>query len=221
MIEKEWDLVLQDEFIKEYYKALEAFLEHEYNQYQIFPKREEIFSAFKATPLSKVKVVILGQDPYHDINQAHGMSFSIQREQQKIPPSLVNIYKEVISDLNLEMPNHGNLSYWAEQGVLLLNTVLTVRAHEAHSHKGKGWEEFTNAVISILNKEDRPIVFLLWGKPALKAQKLLNNKKHLVLYTAHPSPLSSYRGFFGCKHFSKTNDFLITHNILPIDWQIT
>ena len=171
------------------------------------------------TPLSQVKVVILGQDPYHEEHQAQGMCFSVEQHQE-IPPSLVNIYKELQDDLGCYIPNNGYLKKWADQGVLLLNTVLTVRAHQANSHQGKGWEMFTDAVIQAVNEQDRPIVYLLWGRPAQTKIPMLTNPKHLVLTAPHPSPLSAYRGFFGCKHFSQTNEFLQSHGMEPIDWQI-
>ncbi|WP_027438255.1 uracil-DNA glycosylase [Lachnospira multipara] len=215
-----WKSRLDDEFKKDYYLKLEDFINHEYENEEIFPTRENLFTALNLTDISEVKVVILGQDPYHDVNQAHGLSFSVPQSQKKIPPSLKNIYKELESDCNCYIPNNGNLTKWANQGVLLLNTVLTVRAHKPASHKGKGWEKFTDRIIEELNKEDRPIVFLLWGNPAKEKLKMLNNSKHLVLCAAHPSPLSAYRGFFGCKHFSKTNEFLINNKLSPIDWQI-
>ena len=185
----------------------------------IYPKADDIFNAFHLTPLKNVKVVILGQDPYHNVGQAHGLCFSVQ-PQVDIPPSLVNIYQELKEDLGCYIPNHGYLVKWAENGVLLLNTVLTVRAHQANSHQGIGWEQFTDAVIQAVNAEDRPIVFLLWGRPAQAKKKMLTNPNHLVLEAPHPSPLSAYRGFFGCKHFSKTNAFLQEHGIEPVDWQI-
>ena len=162
----------------------------------------------------------MGQDPYHNENQAHGLSFSVPTSQRKIPPSLVNIYKELHDDVGTYIPNNGNLIKWAKQGVLMLNTILTVRAHAAFSHQGKGWEQFTDAIIKIINDTDRPIVFMLWGSAAIAKKKMLNNPKHLILTTVHPSPLSAYRGFFGCKHFSKANKFLTDNNISPIDWQI-
>jgi uracil-DNA glycosylase len=191
----------------------------EYQTQQIFPEADDIFNAFHMTPLKNVKVVILGQDPYHNIGQAHGLSFSV-KPGIEAPPSLVNIYKELEDDLGCYIPNNGYLVKWADQGVLLLNTVLTVRAHQANSHRGIGWEEFTDAVIRILDKEDRPIVFLLWGRPAQNKRSMLHNPNHLILTAPHPSPLSAYRGFFGCKHFSKTNQFLEQHGLTPIDWQI-
>ena len=166
-----------------------------------------------------MKVLILGQDPYHNEHQAHGLCFSVMKDQE-IPPSLVNIYTELQNDLGCYIPNNGYLVKWADQGVLLLNTVLTVRAHQANSHQGKGWEYFTDAIIKAVNEQDRPIVYMLWGKPAQSKRSMLNNPKHLVLTAPHPSPLSAYRGFFGCKHFSKANDFLVKNGSIPIDWQI-
>lgn len=218
-IENDWKDALQDEFAKPYYKELFKKVIEEYNTRQIFPEPDDLFNAFHYTPLASVKVVILGQDPYHNVGQAHGLCFSVKKGVD-VPPSLVNIYKELHDDLGCTIPNHGNLEKWAKQGVLLLNTVLTVRAHEANSHKGMGWEQFTDAAIRILNEEDKPIVFLLWGSPAQQKGAILNNKKHLVLRSPHPSPLSAYRGFFGSKPFSKANDFLVANNIEPIDWQI-
>ena len=215
----DWEEALRGEFKKPYYKELYYFIKNEYETKQIFPPFEDLFSAFHFTALKDVKVVILGQDPYHNDGQAHGLSFSVKPE-VAIPPSLLNIYKELQADLGTYIPDHGYLLKWATQGVFLLNAVLTVRAHNAASHSNKGWEKFTDAVIEILNKEDRPIVFLLWGRFAKEKAKMLNNPKHLVLTAAHPSPLSAYNGFFACKHFSKTNEFLTKNNIEPIDWQI-
>ncbi len=215
----EWQAALSPEFRKPYYRRLRETVVKEYGSHRIFPPKDEIFTAMHLTPLSKVKVVILGQDPYHEPGQAQGMCFSVP-EGVKIPPSLVNIYQELHDDLGCDIPQHGNLRAWAEQGVLLLNTVLTVRAHEAFSHRGIGWEQFTDAIIDILNKEDRPMVFLLWGSPAQKKAQMLNNPKHLILKAPHPSPLSAYRGFFGCRHFSKCNEYLTGHGEEPIDWQI-
>ena len=215
----EWEEALKGEFKKPYYKELYYFIKNEYETKQIFPPFEDLFSAFHFTALKDVKVVILGQDPYHNDGQAHGLSFSVKPE-VAIPPSLLNIYKELQADLGTYIPDNGYLLKWAKQGVFLLNAVLTVRAHNAASHSNKGWEKFTDAVIEILNKEDRPIVFLLWGRFAKEKAKMLNNPKHLVLTAAHPSPLSAYNGFFACKHFSKTNEFLTKNNIEPIDWQI-
>ena len=204
---------------KEYFKRLAEFVNYEYKHYTVYPPKDSIFSALKACELENIKVVILGQDPYHNENQAHGMCFSVPTSQKEIPPSLINIYKELNSDLGCYIPNNGYLKKWADQGVLLLNTVLTVRAHNANSHAGRGWEIFTDKVFETLNKSDQPLVFLLWGKPAQSKIKLLNNPKHLILTAPHPSPLSSYRGFFGCKHFSKANNYLEKHNLTPIDWQ--
>ena len=218
-ISNDWLEALRPEFKKEYYKKLYLKVNEEYKTQKIFPAGEDLFNAFHFTPLSKVKVVILGQDPYHNDGQAHGLCFSVKKGVE-IPPSLVNIYKELQDDLGCTIPDHGYLKKWADQGVLLLNTVLTVRAHEANSHKGIGWEEFTDAAIRILNEQDRPIVFMLWGGPARAKKEMLNNPKHLILEAPHPSPLSAYRGFFGCRHFSKCNAFLIMNGLDPIDWQI-
>ena len=218
-IDNDWLPVLAGEYKKPYYRELYKFVTEEYNTHLIFPKADDIFNAFHLTPLNRVKAVILGQDPYHGDGQAHGLSFSVQ-DNVDIPPSLVNIYKELHNDLGLYIPDNGNLTKWAEEGVLLLNTVLTVRAHNPASHQGHGWEEFTDAVIRAVNDLDRPVVFILWGSPARAKKKLLTNPKHLVLEAPHPSPLSSYRGFFGSRPFSKTNEFLLRHGIEPIDWQI-
>lgn len=215
----DWLEALQGEFKKPYYKTLFETVKKEYQTRKIFPPADQIFEAYHRTPLDKVKVVILGQDPYHGDGQAHGMCFSV-RPEVEIPPSLVNIYKELESDLGCKIPNHGYLEKWAKQGVLLLNTVLTVRAHEANSHRNIGWEEFTDATIRVLNQQDRPIVFILWGKPAQTKKKMLTNPKHLVLEAPHPSPLSAYRGFFGSRPFSQTNAFLEKNGVEPIDWQI-
>ena len=219
-IENDWLLPLGAEFKKPYYKELYFKLKEEYQTHVIYPPAEDIFNAFHHTPLSRVKVVILGQDPYHEPNQAHGLCFSV-RKGVEIPPSLKNIYQELHDDVGFVIPDHGDLTKWADEGVLLLNNVLTVRAHAAYSHASLGWEQFTDAVIRILNEQDRPIVFLLWGKPAQTKAKTLNNPHHLILKCPHPSPLSAYRGFFGCHHFSKTNAFLTGHGLTPVDWQIT
>lgn len=218
-IENDWLEAIGEEFKKDYYKNLYNFVKEEYSTHVIYPNADDIFNAFHFTPLSDVKVVILGQDPYHNVNQAHGLCFSVKPEVD-IPPSLVNIYKELEDDLGCSIPNHGYLKKWADQGVLLLNTVLTVRAHQAASHQGKGWETFTDAVIQAVNEQDRPIVFILWGKPAQTKKKMLTNPKHLILEAPHPSPLSAYRGFFGSKPFSKTNEYLKENGLEPIDWQI-
>ena len=215
----EWLEALKGEFKEPYYKKLFQTVNEEYRTQRIFPPADDIFNAFHYTPLGKVKVVIFGQDPYHGENQAHGLCFSV-KPGVEIPPSLVNIYKELNTDLGCEIPNNGYLIKWAKQGVLMLNTVLTVRAHTPNSHRGKGWEEFTDAAIRALNKQDRPIVFILWGRPAQTKKRMLSNPKHLILKAPHPSPLSAYRGFFGCKHFSQTNEFLEKNGIEPIDWQI-
>lgn len=219
-IENDWLPALKPEFAKPYYKELYDFVKEEYSSRTIFPPIDDIFNAFNFTPLSEVKVLLLGQDPYHGEHQAHGLSFSVLPEQKDIPPSLQNIYKELKDDLGCEIPNNGYLKKWADQGVLLLNTVLTVRAHQANSHQGKGWEKFTNAVIQAVNAQDRPIVYFLWGKPAQSKASMLNNPKHLILKAPHPSPLSAFRGFFGCKHFSQANAFLEANGVAPIDWQI-
>ena len=218
-ISNDWLSPLKEEFGKEYYKKLYQTVNEEYKTHVIYPPADDLFNAFHFTPLHEVKVVILGQDPYHNEGQAHGLCFSVQKGVE-IPPSLLNIYKELQDDLNCTMPSSGYLKKWADQGVLLLNTVLTVRAHEANSHKGIGWEEFTDAAIRILNEQDRPIVFMLWGSNAREKKKMLNNPKHLILEAPHPSPLSAYRGFFGCRHFSNCNAFLIKNGLDPIDWQI-
>lgn len=218
-INNDWLEALNEEFGKPYYKKLFETVTREYQTQQIFPPADDIFNAFHLTPLADVKVVILGQDPYHGDGQAHGLSFSVKPGIQ-IPPSLVNIYQELHDDLGCRIPNHGYLTKWADQGVLMLNTVLTVRAHQANSHRGIGWEEFTDAAIRVLNAQDRPMVFILWGRPAQMKKRMLDNPKHLILESPHPSPLSSYRGFFGSRPFSKTNQFLREHGVKEIDWQI-
>lgn len=220
MIDNDWLSAIQGEFKKPYYKDLFQFVKDEYSRTVIYPPSEDIFNALHLTPLGKVKVLILGQDPYHNENQAHGLSFSVPLSQKEIPPSLQNIYQELHDDLGCEIPDNGYLEKWAKQGVLLLNTVLTVRAHQANSHKGHGWEQFTDAIIQAVNAQDRPIVYLLWGKPAQSKMPMLTNPKHLILQAPHPSPLSAYRGFFGCKHFSRANAFLEANGESPIDWQI-
>lgn len=220
MIQNDWLDYLQDEFKKDYYKELYTFVKSEYGKTVVYPPADDIFNAFHFTPLSRVKVLLLGQDPYHNENQAHGMSFSVLPSQPEIPPSLQNIYKELNEDCGCYIPNNGYLKKWADQGVLLLNTVLTVRAHQANSHQGQGWEKFTDAVINAVNAQDRPIVYLLWGRPAQSKIPMLTNPKHLILKAPHPSPLSAYRGFFCCKHFSQANEFLEANGVEPIDWQI-
>ena len=218
-ITNDWQQPLEVEFKKPYYKDLYKKVLEEYRSRQIFPNPDDIFNAFHLTPLKDVKVVILGQDPYHNDGQAHGLCFSVKPDVE-VPPSLVNIYKELQDDLGCSIPNNGYLVKWAKQGVLMLNTVLTVRAHQANSHRGIGWEQFTDAVIRAVDAQDRPIVFLLWGRPAQMKKSMLHNPKHLILEAPHPSPLSAYRGFFGCKHFSQTNAFLEKNGLAPIDWQI-
>lgn len=220
MIENDWLDCVQEEFKKPYYRELYQFVKQEYNTRVIYPPADDIFNAFHLTPLSKVKVLILGQDPYHGEHQAHGLCFSVLPDQPELPPSLQNIYKELQDDLGCYIPNNGYLKKWAEQGVLMLNTVLTVRAHQAGSHQNKGWEKFTDAIIEAVNAQERPIVYLLWGRPAQSKIPMLTNPKHLILKAPHPSPLSAYRGFFGCKHFSQTNEFLKKNGVEPIDWQI-
>ena len=218
-ISNDWLEPLSAEFKKPYYARLYQTVKEEYKTRQVFPDAKDIFSAFELTPFHQVKVVILGQDPYHNIGQAHGLCFSV-KPGVEIPPSLVNIYQELHDDLGCYIPNNGYLTKWAKQGVLLLNTVLTVRVHAANSHRGIGWEEFTDAAIKALNKLDQPIVFILWGRPAQNKKPMLTNPNHLILEAPHPSPLSAYRGFFGSRPFSKTNEFLKAHGIEPIDWQI-
>ena len=208
MISNDWLPAVSEEFKKPYYRTLYSYVKEEYNKTTVYPPADDIFNAFHFTPLSKVKVLLLGQDPYHNVNQAHGLSFSVLPSQKDIPPSLQNIYQELHDDLGCFIPNNGYLKKWADQGVLLLNTVLTVRAHQANSHQGKGWEKFTDAVIQAVNAQDRPIVYFLWGRPAQSKMSMLDNPKHLILKAPHPSPLSAYRGFFGCKHFSQANLYI-------------
>ena len=219
-ISGDWLPVLQEEFRKPYYKQLYEFVKSEYSTRTIYPPAGDIFNALHLTPLKDVRVVILGQDPYHGEHQAHGLCFSVLPDQPDIPPSLVNIFRELHDDLGCRMPDNGCLVHWAEQGVLLLNTVLTVRAHQPASHQNKGWEQFTDAIIHAVSEQDRPIVFMLWGSQAQTKAPMLRNPKHLILRAPHPSPLSAYRGFFGCGHFSKCNEFLVQHGAAPIDWQI-
>lgn len=216
--DNDWDELLIEEFKKEYYLKLREFLKKEYAESTIYPDMYDIFNAFKYTPYKDIKVVILGQDPYHNEKQAHGLAFSVQKGIQP-PPSLCNIYKELNNDIGFEIPNHGCLVEWAKKGVFLLNTALTVRAHQANSHKGMGWEIFTDNVIKLINEKATPTVFLLWGGNARRKATLLNNPKHLVLQAPHPSPLSAYQGFFGCKHFSKAQEFLKEKGI-DLDWSL-
>ncbi len=218
-IGNDWDEVLGSEFEKEYYKRLMKFLEEERQDNTIYPPEEDVFNALKFSPYNNTKVVILGQDPYHEPGQAHGLCFSVNKG-VKIPPSLVNIYKEMQNDMGIIQPNHGYLAYWAYQGVLLLNTVLTVRRGEANSHKGKGWEKFTDRIVELLNQREKPMVFILWGANAKSKQALITNKDHMILSGAHPSPLSAFNGFFGGGYFSKANRFLELTGQEPIDWQL-
>ena len=219
MIGNDWDKYLKSEYDKEYFINLKHFISNEYKTKIVYPKMSEIFNAFEKTPFENVKVVILGQDPYHGEKEAEGLSFSVKVGIQK-PPSLINIFSELKDDLGIDPPNHGSLVSWAEQGVLLLNSTLTVLKDTPKSHSNKGWEIFTDEVIRIINNKNTPVVFILWGSDARSKKYLITNKKHLIIESAHPSPLSAYRGFFGSKPFSKTNNFLISNNIKPIDWKI-
>ena len=219
MIGNDWDNILKDEFNKDYFKKLMLTVRDEYNKKIIFPRKDEVFKAFRYTPYQNVKVVILGQDPYHGDGEAEGLSFSVPKN-IKIPPSLINIYKELHNDLGITPPNHGNLSSWAKEGVLLLNSVLTVIKDHAASHEGLGWETFTDNVIKLINEKDTPVVFILWGRFARSKKKLIDNPIHLVIESTHPSPLSAYNGFFNSHPFSKTNDYLISKGIRPINWEI-
>ncbi|MDR0957103.1 MAG: uracil-DNA glycosylase [Candidatus Nomurabacteria bacterium] len=211
-----WKKYLDAEFTKPYFQKLSDFLKQEYATKTIFPPKQQVFSAF-TTDLNKIKVVIIGQDPYHGTGQAHGLAFSVNNG-VAIPPSLVNIFKEIHEDTGAPIPDNGNLRRWADQGVLLLNNTLTVEAHQAGSHRGRGWEEFTNAMIQILNDERNGLVFMLWGRDARSKKTLIDGSRHLVLEAAHPSPLSAYNGFFGCRHFSKANAYLILNGQSPIQW---
>ncbi len=219
ILKNDWNDLLENEFHKQYYLTLREFLKNEYARKQVFPNMHDIFNALHYTSYKNTKVVILGQDPYHGVNEAHGLCFSVKPE-TSIPPSLVNIYKELNSDLGCYIPNHGCLTKWAEQGVLLLNSVLTVRADTPNSHKGKGWEQFTDKIISLLNDRESPIVFILWGNNARTKKILITSPRHFIVESAHPSPLSAHKGFFGTKPFSKTNNFLKSVGQTPIDWQI-
>lgn len=218
-IGNKWDEVLDGEFEKEYYQKLRQFLIEEYRARTIYPGMHDMFNALKYTSYEDVKVVILGQDPYHEPGQAHGMSFSVMKG-VKQPPSLVNIFKEMKDDLGIDPPDHGYLLKWAQEGVLLLNTCLTVREHQANSHKGKGWEIFTDRIIELLNEREKPIVFILWGANAKSKAQLITGKQHLILTGAHPSPFSAYNGFFGGKYFSRANEFLTEKGEGPIDWDL-
>ena len=219
ILQNDWAPLLEREFSKVYYQQLRQFLKNEYEANTIFPQMNDVFNALHYTPFAEVKVVILGQDPYHGPNQAHGLSFSVQSG-VKQPPSLVNIFKELQDDLGITPPNHGCLIDWAKQGVLLLNTVLTVRAGQAHSHRNKGWEHFTDKVITTLNKKSHPVVYILWGNAAQKKKALIDTTKHYIIKAPHPSPLSAYRGFFGSKPFSKTNEHLRNESLKEINWEI-
>lgn len=216
IMHESWKPYLNVEFAKPYFQGLSEFLKQEYASRTIFPPKQQVFSAFTAN-LDDVKVVIIGQDPYHGPRQAHGLAFSVQKS-VATPPSLVNIFKEIHDDTGAEIPDNGNLQRWADQGVLLLNNTLTVEAHKAGSHRGKGWEEFTDAMIQVLNEERENLLFLLWGRDARSKKSLIDSDKHLILEAAHPSPLSAHNGFFGCRHFSKTNAYLIMNEKTPIDW---
>lgn len=217
ILHNDWQDILKDEWEKDYYLQLREFLKKEYENETIYPHMDDIYNALHYTPFSKVKVVIIGQDPYHGPNQAHGLSFSVQKG-VPLPPSLKNIFKELESDLHIPMPDHGNLTNWAKQGVLLLNDVLTVRQGAAHSHRKQGWEHLTNKIIQSLNEKDTPVVYLLWGKAAQNKEKLIDTTKHKMIKSVHPSPLSAYRGFFGSKPFSKTNDLLKATGQEEINW---
>lgn len=218
-LNNDWDAKLKEEFEKPYYQALRQFLIQEYNNYTVYPPKEDLFNALRVTSFADTKVVILGQDPYHGPNQAHGMAFSVNPGIQT-PPSLQNIYKELQESLGCFIPDNGYLMHWAQQGVLLLNTVLTVRAGTPQSHQNQGWEQLTDRIIQLLNEKDETVIFLLWGTPAKKKQSLITNPKHVVLTAVHPSPLSAYRGFFGCGHFKKVNEILENQGRASIDWQI-
>lgn len=219
MIGNDWDIVLKEEFKKDYFYKLLKFVQLEYTKKTIFPSKKEVFKAFRYTPYKNVKVVILGQDPYHGVGEAEGLCFSVPKGIKK-PPSLNNIFKELNTDLGCSIPDNGSLVSWAKQGVLLLNTVLTVVKDQAASHKDIGWEVFTDEVIKKINIKDEPVVFILWGSYARSKKKFITNPKHLIIESAHPSPLSAYNGFFGSKPFSKTNNFLQQNNLQPINWQI-
>ncbi|WP_273323595.1 uracil-DNA glycosylase [Vallitalea guaymasensis] len=219
IFENDWQELLNDEFDKEYYKKLRHQLKNEYNNYTIYPDMYDIFNALHYTSYEDVKVVILGQDPYHGPNQAHGLSFSVKKG-VRIPPSLVNIYKELNNDLGCKIPSHGNLTKWAKQGILLLNASLTVRASKPSSHSKIGWQIFTDKIISLLNQREEPVVFILWGNYAISKEKLITSDRHYIIKSVHPSPLSASRGFFGSKPFSKANEFLKSINKEEIDWQI-
>lgn len=219
-LQNDWGALLKEEFQKPYFIKLQKFLMKEYETHTIYPEEKDIFNALHYTPFHQVKVVILGQDPYHGQGQAHGLSFSVKRH-VSIPPSLKNIYKELHNDVGCNIPHHGHLVEWAKQGVLMLNTVLTVREGEAHSHRGKGWETLTDTIISTISEQKEHVVFILWGKPAQEKTKLIDTQKHKVIKSSHPSPLAARKGFFESKPFSRTNAYLLKNGIQPIDWQIS
>ncbi|MDO4593875.1 MAG: uracil-DNA glycosylase [Tissierellia bacterium] len=214
-----WDKLLEKEWQMSYYKTLRKLLIEEYKKYKIYPEMNDIFNALKYVSYEDCKVVILGQDPYHGVNQANGFSFSVKKD-VKIPPSLLNIFKEMSSDINTYIPDNGDLTKWARQGVLLLNSTLTVRAHQPNSHQNIGWQMLTDRIIELLNNRKKPMVFILWGKNAQNKKKLITNKNHLIIESSHPSPFAAYRGFFGSKPFSRTNQFLKEHDMDEVDWQI-
>lgn len=219
ILKNDWQEILEDEFEKDYYKELRKLLIEEYKNYEVFPKAEDIFNAFNYTPYSKLKVLILGQDPYHNVGQAHGLAFSV-KEGVKIPPSLKNIYKELNADLGIEIPSTGYLINWTKQGIMLLNTTLTVRAHQPMSHSKIGWEIFTDAVIKKINEREEPVVFILWGNHARDRKRLITNDRHLIIEGPHPSPFSANRGFFGSRPFSRANEFLKENGIEPPTWEV-
>ena len=216
-LHNDWDEILKDEWQKPYLQGLFAFLHKDYDENKVYPPKRDVFNALKYTSFSDTKVVIIGQDPYHGYGQAHGLCFSV-RQGVKLPPSLVNIFQELESDVGREFTTNGDLTHWAKQGVLMLNNVLTVREGQPQSHKDMGWEKFTDRIIMELNKKETPVVFLLWGKPAEQKAKIITNPIHKKLITVHPSPLSAYRGFFGCKHFSAANEILVSNGLTPIEW---
>ena len=218
-IDDTWYHALQSEFSKDYWKSLTNTIRGLYKEKTVYPNPKKVFNAFDSTPLDKVKVVIIGQDPYHGPGQAHGLSFSVESD-TKIPPSLMNIYKELNLDLNISIPRTGNLQPWADEGVLLLNTILTVEANQANSHKGLGWEKFTKAIIKVVDQELKNVVFMLWGKQAQSFLSMIDERKHHILSAPHPSPLSAHNGFIGCKHFSKANEYLKNSGKAPINWTI-
>ncbi|HEY4553688.1 MAG TPA: uracil-DNA glycosylase [Bacillaceae bacterium] len=218
-LNNDWAPLLEEEMKKPYFQQLEAFLTEEYQEYAIYPAENDVFNALHFAPFEDVKVVILGQDPYHGPGQAHGLSFSVQPD-VRIPPSLKNIFKELHEDIGCDIPNNGYLKKWADQGVLLLNTVLTVRKGQAHSHRGKGWETFTDKIITLINEREKPAVFLLWGRPAQEKLQLIDTHKHRIIQSPHPSPFSASKGFFGSRPFSRTNSYLQEMGEAPIDWQI-